>query len=106
MEQGIVENHRLDGEGNPAGGKTTGVGLDIVWQDGPLGRGVDRKESNGAFVENVLKAALGRLEFYQASKFKCRENAIAITKVEEAILWLNSRTAKREAREVEGTLTV
>lgn len=87
---------------NPAGGEVSGVGLSIVWQNGPLGR-ENQKEPNGAFVETVLSAALQRIQYYQDSKFKCRENAIAITKIEEALLWLDKRTRDREARNVEGT---
>ena len=89
--------------GMPAGGYVTGVGLVIKWQNGPLGRGENRKEPNGAFVETVIRAALQRIEYYQASQFACRENALAITKLEEALMWLNKRTANREARNVEGT---
>lgn len=36
------------------------------------------------------------------AKFPCRENAIATTHVETAILWLEKRTAERKARGVEG----
>jgi hypothetical protein len=96
-----VNNH--DEQGHPAGGTVSGVGLSIQWQNGPLGRGEDRKAPNGAFVETVIAAALQRIEDYQASKFKCRENALAITKLEEALHWLNARTQAREARQVEGT---
>lgn len=95
--------------GNPSGGKFEGVGLSINWQDGPLGRGVDRKLPNGAFVETVISAAKQRIEFYQEAqfgKFKCRENALAITKLEEALHWLEHRTKDREERAVEGTHTV
>jgi hypothetical protein len=102
-----ASNH-VDFDGSPAGGIVRGEGLEIQWQDGPLGRGPDRKEPNGAFVETVIAAAVQRIEFYQKAadgKFKCRENAIALTKLEEALLWLNKRTADREAREVEGTHT-
>jgi hypothetical protein len=102
------EEHRLDDAGNPAGGHTQGIGIDIRWQDGPLGRGADRKEPNGAFVEDVIRAAIGRLQFYQSAsgrRFACRENAIAITKLEEALMWLEKRTRDREQREVEGTHT-
>jgi hypothetical protein len=95
----------LDDNGNPAGGHVSAKGLDIVWQNGPLGRGEDRKEPNGSFVETVIAAALQRIQFYQNGKFGCRENAIAITKLEEALLWLNKRTQDREARAVEGTHT-
>lgn len=103
MNQPITEQHDLDEHGNPAGGASNGTGIDIRWQNGPLGRGADRKEPNGAFVEGVIRAALGRIQHYQSTKFACRENALAITKLEEALHWLNHRTADREARDVEGT---
>lgn len=98
--------NNLDENGNPSGGEAVGLGLYINWQNGPLGRGADRISPNGAFVETVIAAALQRIQFYQTAsqgKFACRENAIAITKLEEALLWLNKRTAEREARQVEGT---
>lgn len=97
-----AENY-IDADGNPAGGHAESVGIFINWQSGPLGRGEDRKEPNGAFVETVLAIAKQRLEFYQTTKFKCRENELAITKIEEAMHWLQHRTAAREARGVEGT---
>jgi hypothetical protein len=99
------KNH-LDDNGNPSGGWVLGKGLAIDWQSGPLGRGDARTGPNGAFVETVIAAALQRIQFDQQAnqgKFACRENAIAITKLEEALLWLNKRTADREARSVEGT---
>lgn len=97
-----------DHAGNPAGGDVKSVGLEIHWQNGPLGRGADRMEPNGAFVETVIAAAKQRIEFYQRvsmGKFACRENALAITKLEEALHWLDHRTQQREARDVEGTHT-
>jgi hypothetical protein len=97
--------NQQDENGNPTGGSVRGTGLSIDWQDGPLGRGEDRKEPNGVFVETVIDAARQRIQFYQDSKFKCRENAIALTKLEEALLWLNKRTADRDKRQVEGTHT-
>jgi len=95
-----------DPQGNPAGGYSKGTGIEISWQDGPLGRGLERKEPNGAFVETVIDIARQRIQYYQNSKFKCRENAIAITKLEEALMWLNKRTVDREVRAVEGTHTL
>ena len=103
MLQHVTGKHLVDEHGNPAGGATTGVGINITWQDGPLGRGKDRKEPNGAFVEGVIAAAVDRLECYQASQFRCRENALAITKLQEALQWLQWRTMQRESRAVEGT---
>lgn len=106
MMQEIEAKNEVDENQNPTGGYAKGIGISIEWQDGPLGIGADRKEPNGAFVEGVIQAALQRIEFFQGSKFKCRENALAITKLEEALHWLNARTANREKRAVEGTHTV
>lgn len=92
-----------DQAGNPAGGRVTGVGISIEWQNGPLGRGQDRKEPNGAFVESVIWAARERLEHYQGTKFSCRENAEAIRHLDQALEILGSRTSRREAEGVEGT---
>ena len=95
--------NNTDEEGNPSGGSAEGIGVKIEWQNGPLGRGEERKEPNGAFVETIIDIARQRIQYYQNSKFVCRENAIAITKLEEALLWLNKRTTDRETRDVEGT---
>ena len=106
-----------DENGNPAGGFVKGEGLSIHWQNGPLGRctcnqvpghtphleGCERQEPNGAFVETVIDAAIQRIAYYNAGKFRCRENSLALTHLEEALHWLNHRTAAREARQVEGT---
>jgi hypothetical protein len=35
-------------------------------------------------------------------EFSCRENAIALTKIQEAMMWLQKRTRDRVARGVEG----
>lgn len=95
-----------DENGNPTGGSVEGIGLKIEWQNGPLGRDGERVAPNGSFVETVISTAIQRLEFFQESKFKCRENALAITKLEEALHWLEHRTKKREERKVEGTHSV
>lgn len=108
MQDKFAAKNVVDEFGNPSGGYVNGVGMDIRWQDGPLGTGKDRKEPNGAFVETVIAGAVQRLEFYQTAagkKFACRENAIAITHLETALLWLNKRTQDREKRGVEGTHT-
>lgn len=88
--------------GNPTGGSVRGVGLSIDWQNGPLGRGAERLEPTGAFTEDVVVAAIQRLRFFQASKFACRENALAITHLEEALHWMQARHDEREARQVQG----
>lgn len=57
--------------------------------------------SNGTTNEEVLAVLIDRMHYLQA-KFPCRENAIAITNLEQALMWLNKRTADRKARNVEG----
>jgi hypothetical protein len=99
----ITEAHRTDELGRPAGGVTRGLGIVIDWQDGPLRVDGDRLEPNGAFVEGIIEAAIGRLEFYNSTEFRCRENSLAITHLEEALHWCQARTADREQRGVEGT---
>jgi hypothetical protein len=103
MKQDIQSHQFTDSMGNPAGGHTFAPGLCIAWQNGPLGRGPGRAEPNGCFVETVIDAAADRLKFYERSRFQCKENAEALHHLEQALSWLNQRTARREAANVEGT---
>ncbi len=108
-EQLVKSEFTTDENGNPTGGRTAmmmeypdGTGrnvLEIHYQDGIVG---DDGQS-GAFVEDVLEAARQRLMFFQQSKFRCRENAIALTKIEEALQWLDWRTRNRLAEGVENS---
>lgn len=102
MKQAIQADH-VTADGAPAGGTTTATGLAIEWQNGPLAVDGVRLEPNGCFVETVIAAALDRLEYYQASKFNCAENADAIGYLNAALDALNARTSRREAQGVEGT---
>ena len=98
--------NETDDDENPAGGYVYGTGLDIGWQNGPLGRGPDRKAPSGAFVETVIAAAKQRIEYYQQAsggKFACEANAFAIEHLDAALNVLHERTVEREARQVEGT---
>lgn len=103
MQVGFHAKNVTDENGNPTGGVVVGTGFTIAWQDGPLGRGDDRQEPNGAFVEDVIDAARERILFFQASKFACEENAEALRCLTEALAALNSRTARRESAGIEGT---
>lgn len=75
---------------------------DIHFQEGAI------KEHgvNGVCNEDLIAMVICRLEHFNQSEFKCRENSMAITKLEEALLWLRKRTMGREKRNVEGTHTV
>ena len=57
--------------------------------------------ANGTTTEDVINVLIDRM-YYLQSKFPCRENAIAITKLEESLMWLNKRTEDRKKRNVEG----
>lgn len=52
--------------------------------------------------ETVIAVVIDRLQGFQSGGFSCRENAIAITKLQEALHWLEHRTAERRKRGVEG----
>lgn len=56
---------------------------------------------DGTTNEELIEVLLDRLNYLQ-NKFPCRENVIAITKLDEALLWLNKRTFDRIKRNVEG----
>ena len=58
---------------------------------------------NGTTNEALLAVVIHRIKFLNV-KFPCRENALAITKLEEAKMWLEERTRGRVARGVEGKL--
>lgn len=71
----------------------------IKFQKGPI------KETglNGCFQEDLIAVVIDRLQSFQKGAFACKENALALTKLEEALMWMNKRTSAREARGVEGT---
>ena len=93
----------VDADGRPAGGVNYGTGFCISWQNGPLGRDGDRKQPNGAFVETILAVVASRIEFYNSTGFRCRENEEALNYIHLALTELNARTNRREVEGVEGT---
>lgn len=71
----------------------------ILFQNGPIAEvGV-----NGVTQEVLLAIVADRLRSFQAGPYACRENALALTKIEEAQHWLQQRTLARMRRGVEGT---
>lgn len=74
----------------------------VRFQNGPiLEHGV-----NGVSNESLLAIVEDRLLGFQSGQFACRENALALTAIQEAIMWLQKRTRDRIARGVEGTSKV
>jgi hypothetical protein len=57
--------------------------------------------NDGTTNEELIAILLDRLNVMNA-KFPCRENALAVTKLQEALFWLNHRTSERLKRNVEG----
>lgn len=102
-------NHRyeltgFDTDNNPSaedelGYKASFCKQVILFQNGPIGEaGV-----NGITQEVLLAIVADRLRSFQAGPFACRENALALTNVEEAMHWLAIRTRSRMQLGVEGT---
>lgn len=56
---------------------------------------------NGCQIDDVIRWAKEKVEEFNKA-FPCRENALAVTKLDEALLWLYERKRQREARGVEG----
>lgn len=73
---------------------------EIKFQNGPL------KEAglNGVSNEAILAVLIDRMQGFQRGQFSCRENAVVLTHLETAQLWLAKRTLDRMARGVEGTM--
>jgi hypothetical protein len=59
------------------------------------------KSEHGTTLEEILRVCIERLQELNG-RFSSRENALAITKMQEALMWLNERTRERRARGVEG----
>lgn len=71
----------------------------IKFQDGAI----NQHGVNGVMNEDLIAMVIKRLEYWQTTEFKCRENACAITKLEESLMWLRKRTTGRERKGIEGT---
>lgn len=70
----------------------------ISFQNGPI------KENgvNGLTQEVLLAVVIDRLRSFQAGPFSCRDNTIALTQCEDALMRLQRRTRDRIKRGVEG----
>lgn len=71
----------------------------IAFQNGPI----LEFGTNGITHEVLLAIIEDRLLGFQSGPYACRENAVALTKIQEAMMWLKKRTTDRLERGVEGT---
>lgn len=73
------------------------VYAEVRFQNGPIKEvGV-----NGLTNEALLEMVLHRLRILNTN-FPCRENSLAITNIEQGLMWLEQRTKDRVKRNVEG----
>ncbi len=72
---------------------------EISFQNGPI----NEAGVNGISNESLLAIVEDRLKGFQSGPYACRENALALTHVQDAMHWLHHRTRERVARGVEGT---
>ena len=103
----ITVSNQTDDNDNPTGGSVALMvvkgenedfpALVVNWQDGPRGQeGTDELSApNGAFVEDVIYAAIQRLEFFEQSKYKSEYNEKAIQYLTAALSCLDVRSKKR-----------
>lgn len=57
----------------------------------------------GVLDTDLLEIVRDRLKGFQSGEFSSRENACALTHIEEALMWLNRRVEDRIERNVLGT---
>lgn len=72
----------------------------IKFQRGPRN---DPSAQPGVLDCDLLEIVRDRLSSFQQGEFACRENACALTHIEEALMWMNKRVEDRAERNVLGT---
>lgn len=102
IDESTVEDHVEFAEFDAT--RRTAPSIYVRWQDGPLG-----PRPNGAFVEDVINAALQRLQWFQQpgggmleGEFACLENAAAIEHLQAALDQLYSRSERSTMAQTEG----
>lgn len=73
---------------------------DISFQHGPR---KNPDSTPGVLDTDLLEIVRDRLRSFQSGEYSCRENACALTHIEEALMWMNRRVEDRIERQVLGT---
>lgn len=73
----------------------------IMFQHGPRN---DPNSEHGVLDCDLLEIVRDRLKAFQAGPMATRENACALTHIEEALMWMNRRVEDRIERDVLGTM--
>ena len=75
-------------------------GVVVIFQEGPR----NEKGSHPGLLDcDLLEIVRDRLRSFQEGDYSCRENACALTHIEEALMWMNKRVEDRAERGVLGT---
>lgn len=73
---------------------------EIVFQHGPR---AEENSVHGVLDTDLLEIVRDRLKAFNQGEYATRENTLAITHIEEALLWMNKRVEDRAERGVLGT---
>lgn len=73
----------------------------IQFQNGPRN---DINSIPGITESDLLEIVRHRLQCFQKGEYATRENACALTHIEEALMWMAKRTEDRAERNVLGTM--
>lgn len=58
---------------------------------------------SGVITEGLLTCCVEYLTYVNTGELRCRETSVAITKLEEALMWLGKRQKDRKKRKVQST---
>lgn len=73
----------------------------IQFQHGPRN---EEGSTTGVLDQDLLEIVRDRLKAFQTGDYATRENACALTHIEEALMWMNKRAEDRAERGVLGTM--
>ena len=105
---GLYETMKVEaiGELGPGGARHVyrisipgGSDVDIRFQRGPRD---EEGSQTGILDATLIAVVLDRMRDFQGGPFACRENALVITKLEEALMWMRERARRRALRGVLG----
>jgi len=101
---GAYHNYEIRFKERPGDDETQGIiCAEIDFQKGPR---YDINAQHGVLDTDLLEIVRDRLTCFQLGEFRTRENACALTHIEEALMWMNKRVEDRAERDVLGTYEV
>ena len=77
------------------------VVAEIQFQHGPRN---EEGSTRGVLDNDLMEIVRDRLKAFQSGPYACRENALALTHIEEALMWMNRRVEDHIERGVLGTM--